>query len=45
MKKLFLMLFMVVLVIQGCSRQTRDDIKQVGHDAAKDVSKTVDPDG
>ena len=41
MKKLTLLLFVLALAIQGCSRQTRGDLKEIGRDIEGDANKAV----
>lgn len=41
MKKLLAILFLSVLAVQGCSRDTRDDLKEFGNDAKRDVNKAA----
>ena len=41
MKKLMLVLMMAVIAMQGCSRQTTDDLQELGNDAQRDINKAA----
>lgn len=42
MKKFLMIFFVAGLLVQGCSRETSDDLKRLGHDVKKDVNKAAD---
>lgn len=37
MRKYIAVVFLMVLVLQGCSGKTRNDLKETGNDITKDV--------
>ena len=41
MRKLLGVLFIVMLTLQGCTRQTSDDLKELGNDAKRDINKAA----